>query len=77
MRVLRFNNGRLWWSPFCLASHVTKKEKCLFTVEDLLFTFENRSDQYDSIVNGKYFNKFHTLICMEMADTYNSMIVRE
>ena len=43
MKVLRFNNGHQWWPPFCLASHVTKKEKCLFTVVDLLFTFENRS----------------------------------
>ena len=33
------------WPPMvaaiCLASHVTKKEKCLFTVVDLLFTFVN------------------------------------
>ena len=28
---------------FCLASHMTKKEKYLFKVVDLLFTLENRS----------------------------------
>ena len=45
MKVLRFNNGHLWWPPFCLASHVTKKEKTLIDSSRLTFYIRKYTEQ--------------------------------
>ena len=47
MKVLRFNNGRLWWPPFCLASKRPKRKNAY--LQSKTYFLHSKTDQYDFI----------------------------